>query len=155
MCKPFPPPLVRGGVFLVGSGTKYRDIADGNFRQKITTHSVFYGGQVPSTAILRMETPKPAQKVPPRPQVRYQVPRYCGWKLDICQLLSDAVVLSDTKYRDIADGNVIPNTQDGAWAKLETKYRDIADGNYQGNSSYTSFAARVRYQVPRYSGWKH
>ena len=62
---------------------------------------------------------------------------------------------SDTKYRDIADGNVIPNTQDGAWAKLETKYRDIADGNYQGNSSYTSFAARVRYQVPRYSGWKH
>ena len=31
MCKPFPPPLVRGGVFLVGSDTKYRDIADGNF----------------------------------------------------------------------------------------------------------------------------
>ena len=30
MCKPFPPPLVRGGVFLVGSDTKYRDIADGN-----------------------------------------------------------------------------------------------------------------------------
>ena len=40
-----------------------------------------------------------------RVAVRYQVPRYCGWKLDICQLLSDAVVLSDTKYRDIADGN--------------------------------------------------
>ena len=39
--------------------------------------------------------------------VRYQVPRYCGWKLDICQLLSDAVVLSDTKYRDIADGNIV------------------------------------------------
>ena len=30
MCKPFPPPLVRGGVFLVGLETKYRDIADGN-----------------------------------------------------------------------------------------------------------------------------
>jgi len=30
VCKPFPPPLVRGGVFLVGSDTKYRDIADGN-----------------------------------------------------------------------------------------------------------------------------
>ena len=32
MCKPFPPPLVRGGVFLVGSDTKYRVIADGNLR---------------------------------------------------------------------------------------------------------------------------
>ena len=30
MCKPFPPPLVRGGIFLVGLETKYRDIADGN-----------------------------------------------------------------------------------------------------------------------------
>ena len=33
MCKPFPPPLVRGGVFLVGLETKYRDIADGNFSE--------------------------------------------------------------------------------------------------------------------------
>ena len=30
VCKPFPPPLVRGGVFLVGSEPNYRDIADGN-----------------------------------------------------------------------------------------------------------------------------
>ena len=30
MCKLFPPPLVRGGVFEVGLETKYRDIADGN-----------------------------------------------------------------------------------------------------------------------------
>ena len=30
VCKSFPPPLVRGGVFLVGLETKYRDIADGN-----------------------------------------------------------------------------------------------------------------------------
>ena len=30
MCKPFPQPLVRGGIFLVGLETKYRDIADGN-----------------------------------------------------------------------------------------------------------------------------
>ena len=29
VCKPFPPPLVRGGVFEVGLETKYRDIADG------------------------------------------------------------------------------------------------------------------------------
>ena len=35
MCKPFPPPLVRGGVFLVGSDAKYRDIADGNIGQDI------------------------------------------------------------------------------------------------------------------------
>ena len=28
VCKSFPPPLVRGGVFLVGLETKYRDIAD-------------------------------------------------------------------------------------------------------------------------------
>ena len=30
VCKSFPPPLVRGGVFEVGLETKYRDIADGN-----------------------------------------------------------------------------------------------------------------------------
>ena len=30
VCKSFTPPLVRGGVFLVGLETKYRDIADGN-----------------------------------------------------------------------------------------------------------------------------
>ena len=28
VCKLFPPPLVRGGVFEVGLETKYRDIAD-------------------------------------------------------------------------------------------------------------------------------
>ena len=41
MCKPFPPPLVRGGVFLVGLGTKYRDIADGNISihdKKLSPH---------------------------------------------------------------------------------------------------------------------
>ena len=54
MCKPFPPPLVRGGVFLVRSDTKYRDIADGNY----------------SVGILAV-----AGAV-----VRYQVPRYSGYK---------------------------------------------------------------------------
>ena len=34
MCKSFPPPLVRGGVFEVGLETKYRDIADGNLKAK-------------------------------------------------------------------------------------------------------------------------
>ena len=36
VCKSFPPPLVRGGVFEVGLETKYRDIADGNQGQ--STH---------------------------------------------------------------------------------------------------------------------
>ena len=36
MCKPFPPPLVRGGVFEVGLETKYRDIADGNLSKFLT-----------------------------------------------------------------------------------------------------------------------
>ena len=75
MCKPFPPPLVRGGVFLVGSDTKYRDIADGNHKKptkgrvyhspsdtkyrdiadgnEITVHShgLVCKSQIPSTAI--------------------------------------------------------------------------------------------------------
>jgi len=34
VCKSFPPPLVRGGVFLVGLETKYRDIVDGNMSPK-------------------------------------------------------------------------------------------------------------------------
>ena len=37
---------------------------------------------------------------------------------------------SDTKYRDIADGNTdTTSTQDIVVRVLETKYRDIADGN--------------------------
>ena len=36
VCKPFPPPLVRGGVFEVGLETKYRDIADGNLSKFLT-----------------------------------------------------------------------------------------------------------------------
>ena len=55
MCKPFPPPLVRGGVFLVGLETKYRDIADGNSGIWII-------------------------KFVDLADVRYQVPRYSGWK---------------------------------------------------------------------------
>ena len=38
--------------------------------------------------------------------------------------------LLETKYRDIADGNILTGMY--PWhsaAKLETKYRDIADGN--------------------------
>ena len=36
----------------------------------------------------------------------------------------------ETKYRDIADGNQLTTTvPDGVIIPLETKYRDIADGN--------------------------
>ena len=51
MCKPFPPPLVRGGVFLVGSDTKYRDIADGNKLLREADQGANEVGQIPSTAI--------------------------------------------------------------------------------------------------------
>ena len=43
VCKPFPPPLVRGGVFLVGLETKYRDIADGNMLcRSLLIDSIFW-----------------------------------------------------------------------------------------------------------------
>ena len=104
MCKPFPPPLVRGGVFLVGSDTKYRDIADGNYNQ------------LPALSWRRA--------------VRYQVPRYSGWKRPPPDCKLSISAKSDTKYRDIADGNY------SAWMCLRSRLR------------------LVRYQVPRYSGWK-
>ena len=63
--------------------------------------------------------------------VRYQVPRYSGWKLSVLvRVKLPQRITSDTKYRDIADGNLIYIT------------------------SYL-FSRDVRYQVPRYSGWKH
>ena len=37
---------------------------------------------------------------------------------------------SDTKYRDIADGNSLKTNRTGSSAnRSDTKYRDIADGN--------------------------
>ena len=61
---------------------------------------------------------------------------------------------SDTKYRDIADGNVPIWTTSIKWSfKSDTKYRDIADGNVQA-CPLDFFLTGVRYQVPRYSGWK-
>ena len=62
---------------------------------------------------------------------------------------------SDTKYRDIADGNTdTTSTQDIVVRVLETKYRDIADGNVLFSYFSTSFQYSVGNQVPRYSGWK-
>ena len=37
--------------------------------------------------------------------VRYQVPRYSGWKPVVTTTMLGIVSPSDTKYRDIADGN--------------------------------------------------
>ena len=56
VCKSFPPPLVRGDVFLVGLETKYRDIADGNLCTL-------------KARLMRIQL------------VGNQVPRYSGWKL--------------------------------------------------------------------------
>ena len=50
VCKPFPPPLVRGGVFLVGSDAKYRVIADGN-SAGFVNEIILRIGQMPSTAL--------------------------------------------------------------------------------------------------------
>ena len=61
---------------------------------------------------------------------------------------------SDTKYRDIADGNICTGSvSPGAPMTSDTKYRDIADGNV-GCVAILINVFFVRYQVPRYSGWK-
>ena len=83
MCKPFPPPLVRGGVFLVGSDTKYRDIADGN----VWSSSISIYRTCSSDTKYRDIADGNAGNVPGK-----------TWNL----------ARSDTKYRDIADGNQLP-----------------------------------------------
>ena len=112
-------------------------------------------------------------------KVRYQVPRYSGWKQQEGEAAYEpAVAASDTKYRDIADGNESAITEfQSSQERSDTKYRDIADGNFStamipripmtsdtkyrdiadGNGTDVSVAGvmnDVRYQVPRYSGWK-
>ena len=82
MCKPFPPLLVRGGVFLVGLGTKYRDIADGNsyalvitimIRIKLGTkyRDIADGNFNNNHLYSFLES------------VGNQVPRYSGWKHNV------------------------------------------------------------------------
>ena len=71
--------------------------------------------------------------------VRYQVPRYSGWKPSSRIGSTAAFTRSDTKYRVIADGNFFVN--DGVYhyiAESDTKYRVIADGN-----SEVAFATRL------------
>ena len=77
-------------------------------------------------------------------KVRYQVPRYSGWKLANVLSVSILPGASDTKYRDIADGNECSAIQHTKHGKLETKYRDIADGN----------RSKQTYSLPVLSGWK-
>ena len=110
------------------SDTKYRDIADGNL--------LFSTRRTLSTSA-----------------VRYQVPRYSGWKLTLPAATFSVVLKSDTKYRDIADGNadVINNCQ-----SVVVRYQVP---RYSGWKLHTAVAVSpqpqaVRYQVPRYSGWK-
>ena len=141
------------GVFK--SDTKYRDIADGNISCPGTTTATLY--------------------------VRYQVPRYSGWKQALLRfLIWLPALVSDTKYRDIADGNrdrrirhcrsyqvryQVPRYSGWKLTRLQaellvkkssdTKYRDIADGNHDMLMFEVSSPLPVRYQVPRYSGWKY
>ena len=62
--------------------------------------------------------------------VRYQVPRYSGWKPHWFTRFTTNVSGSDTKYRDIADGNHKKPTKGRVYhSPSDTKYRDIADGN--------------------------
>ena len=79
MCKPFPPPLVRGGVFLVGLETKYRVIADGNIRLVGT-----------SRPLAKLET-------------KYRVIADGNLLAEIFFIGSSFQL--ETKYRVIADGN--------------------------------------------------
>ena len=131
MCKPFPPPLVRGGVFEVGLETKYRDIADGNSHTK---------------------------KIQPHLPVRLLETKYRDIADGNCSFFRNLSICTralETKYRDIADGNRLG--WDIKWVPLkvgnqvprysglkrceksrgratsvasEPKYRDIADGEH-------------------------
>ena len=130
MCKPFPPPLVRGGVFEVGLETKYRDIADGN------SH-------------VAQRTPRSWHQL----ETKYR--DIADGNCSFFRNLSICTRALETKYRDIADGNRLG--WDIKWVPLkvgnqvprysglkrceksrgratsvasEPKYRDIADGEH-------------------------
>ena len=88
-------------------GTKYRDIADGNLVEGDSAHCVnpLVGNQVP-----RYSGWKPFAlsigKVANVIVVGNQVPRYSGWKLFQKVFSPPLPRWLETKYRDIADGNV-------------------------------------------------
>ena len=101
-----------------------------------------------------METRCSSADLGATPEVRYQVPRYSGWKQLSKSSSSISSGGSDTKYRDIADGNIhLPLYSPQVFQPSDTKYRDIADGNSMPQVFHHQ-KFPVRYQVPRYSGWK-
>ena len=117
--------------FISSSDTKYRVIADGNFSVK-TVYSVdlLVRYQVPRYSGWKRQSA--GQLAPDLGPVRYQVPRYSGWKQELLDLEVLSANLSDTKYRVIADGNrsdsdLYPSTIYSS----DTKYRVIADGNWR------------------------
>ena len=77
-----------------------------------------------------METRCSSADLGATPEVRYQVPRYSGWKQLSKSSSSISSGGSDTKYRVIADGNFqeLKHLHPGILPS-DTKYRVIADGN--------------------------
>ena len=105
VCKAFPPPLVRGGVFLVGLETKYRDIADGNTRPyRAPYHMMLLETKYRDIAD---GNTTPPSGVGSDSTVGNQVPRYSGWKHHPVNVRSNDSAALETKYRDIADGNCL------------------------------------------------
>ena len=103
VCKPFPPPLVRRGVFLVGLETKYRDIADGNVAS-VATRGNTISLETKYRDIADGNTDNIFSRINEE-QVGNQVPRYSGWKPKDHRFQPASRRWLETKYRDIADGN--------------------------------------------------
>ena len=101
MCKPFPPPLVRGGVFEVGLETKYRDIADGN-RPGNRLTQVRCGLETKYRDIADGNKLAHFSWAPASRGVGNQVPRYSGFKTGLLiesdrfiELLSSVVFIAN------------------------------------------------------------
>ena len=62
----------------------------------------------------------------------------------VLENLSDYFMpMLETKYRDIADGNMLAALSRSCQTPLETKYRDIADGNLSSASDIKSGRIRL------------
>ena len=85
--------------------------------------------------------------------VRYQVPRYSGWKPRPLGGAALHVGLSDTKYRDIADGNSMVPTKTASIKRVRYQVPRYS-GWKPSRETCKPRISVVRYQVPRYSGWK-
>ena len=56
---------------------------------------------------------------------------------------NNSISLLETKYRDIADGNIPARSSLRFSSWLETKYRDIADGNRSSRSWALDASSRL------------